>query len=617
MEVEQELLRLVIFGRDEIRRYTQDSPVLPSVWMEYGKAPEKPVDLLLTPHRHSTPGLLAQAIHQRVARLGERKAGQSRRMITYNDSYAAGWFTFGELFCVLLPLTGWYQRYLWPAGVPPYEKLRAPLVEALQRPPGYEPSDPDLSSHLIWLARIAGIIEAAHKATKVSASIWNGKTSSRGLKKTSELIVDSFLKLAEAAILTEEGASPLWLASANRRAYLAVRRSRETVKADVTERAFNLDFAGLRWAIIDSGIDAGHPAFRRRDPDGTLEDSPFDKRGKRWVNQTRILETYDFTRIRELLTAEPGDEILADRTRQQRRQLQELQKSLLSGRMYPWDLVKSLLRVPHDDKYRPPTSEHGTHVAGILAGDWQAQDSGMPLKYDLRGICPALELFDLRVFDEQRPFDEFSVIAALQFVRFLNSQAIQPVVHGVNVSISMIADVDGYACGRTPVCEECERLVSNGVVTVVAAGNAGYQQTLKQITPFAPYQNISVTDPGNAEGVITVGSTHRVHPHTYGVSYFSSRGPTADGRRKPDLIAPGEKIMSPVPGDGNKALDGTSTAAPHVSGAAAALMARHRELIGQPARVKRILMDTATDLGREYYFQGAGLVDIFRALQSV
>jgi serine protease AprX len=128
---------------------------------------------------------------------------------------------------------------------------------------------------------------------------------------------------------------------------------------------------------------------------------------------------------------------------------------------------------------------------------------------------------------------------------------------------------------------------------------------------------VSITDPGNAERVITVGSTHRIEPHTYGVSYFSSRGPTGDGRNKPDLLAPGEKIVGPALDDTTLALDGTSMASPHVSGAAALLMARHVELKLRPGRIKEILCSSATDLGRERYFQGCGLVDVLRALQSV
>jgi subtilisin family serine protease len=58
-------------------------------------------------------------------------------------------------------------------------------------------------------------------------------------------------------------------------------------------------------------------------------------------------------------------------------------------------------------------------------------------------------------------------------------------------------------------------------------------------------------------------------------------------------------------------------ATPHVSGAAALLLAKHRELIGNPKRVKEILCSTATDLGREKYFQGSGMVDVLRAIQSV
>ena len=213
--------------------------------------------------------------------------------------------------------------------------------------------------------------------------------------------------------------------------------------------------------------------------------------------------------------------------------------------------------------------------------------------------------------------DEFTIQYALQFIAHLNRSRDLPLIHGANLSLSMFHKVMSYACGRTPVCDECNDLVNTGVVVVVAAGNDGYKTFKTDKGDYSGFHAASITDPGNAEEVITVGATHRSHPHNYGVSYFSSRGPTGDGRRKPDLVAPGEKITAPVLNRGVQRMDGTSMAAPHVSGAAALLMARHRELIGEPRRIKEILCRTATDLGREPHFQGAGMVDILRALQSV
>ena len=62
---------------------------------------------------------------------------------------------------------------------------------------------------------------------------------------------------------------------------------------------------------------------------------------------------------------------------------------------------------------------------------------------------------------------------------------------------------------------------------------------------------------------------------------------------------------------------GTSMAAPHVSGVIAAFLSVRGEFIGKAERVKEIFLSTATDLRRDRYFQGAGLVDLMRAIQSV
>jgi subtilisin family serine protease len=296
----------------------------------------------------------------------------------------------------------------------------------------------------------------------------------------------------------------------------------------------------------------------------------------------------------------------------------QIRTTLAAGGDVDWGVLKRALQIRHTPDsltaYAKNLSSHGTHVAGILAG----RPADVEGEGEFCGMCPEIRLIDVRILDESEAPGEFDIIAALQFIRYLNSSSDDPVVHGVNLSIQLQHNPRDYACGRTPVCEECNRLVASGVIAVAAAGNLGIESgSAADPTTEGSFRDISIADPGNADSVITVGSTHRKRPHAYGVSYFSSRGPTGDGRQKPDLVAPGEKILGPVPNGAYKLMEGTSMAAPHVSGAAALLLARHSELIGDVDRIKQILCDTATDLGRRREYQGAGLVDILRALQSI
>jgi len=241
----------------------------------------------------------------------------------------------------------------------------------------------------------------------------------------------------------------------------------------------------------------------------------------------------------------------------------------------------------------------------------------------------------LKVLDDSGGGRASDVMRALQYVREeLNGDGKLLRVHGVNISLGYEFDAEWFACGQSPLCVEVNRLVRSGVVVVTAAGNTGYGRVgaLERQTKAALTQTIN--DPGNAALAITVGATHRDSPHTYGVSYFSSKGPTGDGRLKPDIVAPGERITScatgarleeikaevpEVPEDAAVYVDhtGTSMAAPHVSGAVAAFLSIRREFIQRPEDVKRIFLETATPLGRERYFEGHGLVDLMRAIQSV
>ncbi len=367
-----------------------------------------------------------------------------------------------------------------------------------------------------------------------------------------------------------------------------------SVKGDAARRLFEVSARAITWAVIDCGIDGAHPAFA-------------DGQGG-----SRVVRTYDFSHLRDLLDptsdrfaqeAQEGEAAHAER-------IGRLRARIDSAQDIDWAMLEPFVTRADPD---PPAHEHGTHVAGVIGAGWTGRDS----EPDLLGLCPDIRLIDARVLGPATGrAREFEVIAALQFLRHLNARAGETVVHGANLSLSVPHDVENYACGRTPICVECERAVASGIVVVAAAGNHGYRCEPED-RGRGLYRPSSITDPGNAEGVVTVGATHRHRPHQYGVSYFSGRGPTGDGRRKPDLVAPGEKIAGPLPGGRVGWRDGTSMAAPHVSGAAALLMARHGEFIGRPAEVKRILCQSATDLGRDPHYQGAGMLDVLRALQSV
>ncbi|MFO0518857.1 MAG: S8 family serine peptidase [bacterium] len=334
-----------------------------------------------------------------------------------------------------------------------------------------------------------------------------------------------------------------------------IEHSAAVVQARPAQLSYGATGAGIAWAVLDSGIDEGHTHFKTH-----------KNIRAQWDCLTRHV-------------------------------------AQLSGRQ------------------AADPNGHGTHVAGIIAGETRANGGRA-----LLGMAPQTLLHGYRVLKKDGVGTDSAIIRALDHIARTNEAASRLVIHGVNLSLGSGYDPSIYGCGHTPLCQELRRLWRQGVIVVLAAGNEGHATVETAGSAMALNLDLSIGDPANLEEAIAVGSVHKTKPHTYGISYFSSRGPTADGRRKPDCVAPGENVLSARsgapngkgadPAAGFVAMSGTSMAAPHVSGVLAGFLSARREFIGQPDRLKEILLTNCTDLKRDPNMQGAGLVNLARMLLS-
>ena len=355
--------------------------------------------------------------------------------------------------------------------------------------------------------------------------------------------------------------------NAEKRAFISA--STHTVQARPANLGYGADGNRIGWAVLDTGIRADHPHFGR---------------------YGNVVAQWDCTKHGVPVRLQEGDEGFAD----------------LDG------------------------NGHGTHVAGIIAGTCKVDDprDGEAM---FAGMAPRCQLFGFKVLDNNGNGQDSWIIKALDTIADLNERAGQLVVHGINLSLGGNFDPSVFGCGHTPLCQELRRLWRQGVLACLAAGNEGFTFLRAENGLIQANMDITIGDPANLDEAIAVGSVHKSNPHTYGVSHFSSRGPTADGRRKPDLVAPGERIISArhdwerlTTGASAGALrarddlylemSGTSMATPHVSGILASFLSLRREFVGYPDRVKRILLDGCVDLGRDPYMQGAGLPNLIKML---
>jgi hypothetical protein len=630
LSIPRSLVEHILLGPIGDRRQLQDSPVLADVWIAFAENPALPQEVLLTPHRDHAAGYVATQMDEllHVQRAMQKTLKAEPAEIAALQGIVAARLYFWELLMVVVPLTRWWKQF-WTSDV----------MHRLNSHPGATAEKVKQVSDALadWLSPgsmkrqyapftaleryivLAGIILWSKDAKPLvpderSQDQRIADTIRQNVNAIADTLLQTFNMIERLFYSRNELPGALvHEITLNRPISMALDRSVASVKADAVHGLFKVDTSRIGWAVVDSGIHGSHPAFT-------------DGEGR-----PRVLASYDFSRFRRIVSLD-NRRIFKAETKKRRLDrlnqimggmqlkdrppatvaedsLIQLSEDLANDRPRRWELILPFIEIKTETR---PINDHGTHVAGIIgAKKVEGIEESSP------GMCPDIKLYDLRVLSEDLESMEFGVIAALEFIRYKNQVSRTTRIHGANLSLSIPHDVRNYACGRTPVCDECERLVESGVVVVAAAGNRGYQSFTTKEGAFDSYAALSITDPGNAESVITVGSTHRTSPHTYGVSFFSSRGPTGDGRSKPDLVAPGERIVSTFC-DGNWGeLDGTSMAAPHVSGAAALLLSRYGELVGRPRRIKEVLCESATDLGRERAFQGNGMLDVLRAFQKL
>ena len=242
---------------------------------------------------------------------------------------------------------------------------------------------------------------------------------------------------------------------------------------------------------------------------------------------------------------------------------------------------------------------HGTHVAGIIAGNGSSAVSVTPLYNG--GIAPGAQLINVRVLGPNGTGLTSDVIAGIDWAIANRSK------YNIRVINLSLGHPVYEPAATDPLCEAVAGAVQAGIVVVVAAGNAGKSSDGRTVLG-------GITSPGNSPLALTVGALNTwatVKRSDDSVTTYSSRGPTRfDLAVKPDVAAPGNKIISlqangsylpttypalHVAGTGNNAymmLSGTSMAAPMVSGGVALLLQGTPGLT--PAQVKLALQNGAT-----------------------
>jgi len=232
---------------------------------------------------------------------------------------------------------------------------------------------------------------------------------------------------------------------------------------------------------------------------------------------------------------------------------------------------------------------HGTHCAGILGS------SGYASKGKYKGIAPEVNILSVKVLDEKGNGKTSDILSAIQWIiktkEVYNTKII-------NLSLGAIAQ---YRERRDPLVRAANLAIENNMIVIAAVGNSG------------PLRS-TILSPATGRYVISVGALNDNRTNdlsqNFKIADFSSRGPTLDRIKKPDLLAPGVDIMSLSNTNLNSYtnLSGTSMSAPMVSGVAALLLNENSNY--SHFDIKRILMNSCSKIKATSVDQGAGVLNL-------
>lgn len=230
---------------------------------------------------------------------------------------------------------------------------------------------------------------------------------------------------------------------------------------------------------------------------------------------------------------------------------------------------------------------HGTHICGIIAGNGRAS------RGRILGISAKCPLVVIKVLEKNGNGKVDNVLKGCEYV-IKNKDKLNIRI----VNISMGAEVVNGDEEMKRLLEGVEALWENGIVVMVSGGNNGPKP-------------MSITAPGNSKKVITVGACDDDAKGIVKNKYYSGRGPTIDCVVKPDIVTVGSNILSihNTP-NGYMRRSGTSMATAVASAVVGVFM--EKDYSYTPKEVKKLLIDSAVDMGKDIKVQGNGMLNIER-----